>query len=64
MSQCPFRVLRQASTDLGEIFRLVRDHDAGVITGWSDDYTAGCSEAVYYVLENRDAARMAAASLD
>lgn len=64
MAQCPFRVLRTAGGELGDVFRLVRDHDAGVLSDWPDGFTAGCSEAVYYVLEHRDEARLKAASLD
>lgn len=61
--ECPFRVLRSAAADLGEIFRLCRDHDAGVLTNWPDGYTGAASDAVYYVLENRDAALAAASRL-
>jgi len=47
-----------------DVFRLVRDHDAGVLCNWPDAYTAVATEAVYYVLEQRDAARAAVACLE
>ena len=56
--------MREHADTLGEVFRLVRDHDAGVIEGFPDTFTAGASEAVYYVLEHRDEARVAAMRLD
>lgn len=56
--------MRAHTEVLSDIFRVVRDHDAGVLSDWPDGFTAGCSEAVYYVLEQRDAARLEAASLD
>ena len=64
MPACPFRVMRGAAEELGEVFRLVRDHDAGVIVDFPDSLTAGASDAVYYVLEHRDEARVAAMRLD
>lgn len=64
MPRCPFRLMREHADTLGEVFRLVRDHDAGVIEGFPDTFTAGASEAVYYVLEHRDEARVAAMRLD
>lgn len=56
--------MREHAETLSEVFRLVRDHDAGVMADWPDGYTAGASEAVYYVLEHRDEARLKAARLD
>ena len=56
--------MREHAETLSEVFRLVRDHDAGVLADWPDGYTAGASEAVYYVLEHRDEARLKAARLD
>ena len=64
VERCPHRVIRESGEELHDVFRLVRDHDAGVLADWPDGYTGAASGAVYYALEHRDDARANAAGME